>query len=106
MSIARANDEAMRRRDALRLRRRPIELLDGWLNQVETLIERKDVVVPEPLASEISSFLGRLDLRAHPRHRKRERPKASRVLDLLFAAQEEFLPARSIDPFRRRTRAV
>ncbi|HEX9100304.1 MAG TPA: hypothetical protein VF956_12520 [Candidatus Dormibacteraeota bacterium] len=92
ISIRRADEEAMRRRHALRARRRPIQLLDHWLSQVESLIERNDAVVPEPLVGEIARFLGKLNPRLHRRLRRNGRREAVRVLDVLFEAEEEFLP--------------
>jgi hypothetical protein len=91
-SIRRANEEASRRRTALISRRRPLRQLDHWLSQVETLLERNEPVVPEPLISEIAGFLGKLDPRLYRRLRRDRRRKASRVLDLLFEVEELFLP--------------
>ena len=87
-----ANDEALRRRDALRLRRRPIQLLDNWLSQVETLMERDDLVVPEPLIDEISGFIVQLNPRLHRRLQRNSRRDALTVLDVLFDAEEQCLP--------------
>lgn len=92
ISIRHADEEALRRRHALRSRRRPIQLLDHWLSQVETLIERNDAVVPEPLVSEIARFLGKLNPRLHRRLRRNGKREAVRVLDVLFEAEEQFLP--------------
>jgi len=92
MVIRRQNEEALRRRNAAVSGRRPIRLLDHWLDQVETLVERDDAVVPEPLIGEIAGFLGTFDSDLNRRLRSHGRRKASRVLDLLFEAEELFLP--------------
>ena len=91
-TIRRAEQAAVRRREAFLARRRPLLLLDHWLGQVETLIERQDPVVPEPLISEIAGFLGKFHPPLYRRLHKTGRRKASRVLDLLFEAEERFLP--------------
>jgi hypothetical protein len=91
-SIRSANEEALQRRDAQRLRRRPIQLLDNWLSQVETLMERDDPVVPEPLIDEIAGFIVKLNPRLHRRLRRNGGQDASRVLNVLFDAEEQFLP--------------
>ena len=92
ISIQRANLEALRRRYAVVYGRRPIQQLDHWLNQVETLVARNDRVVPEPLISEIARFLGKFDPPLYRRLQSRGRPTATRVLNLLFEAEEIFLP--------------
>lgn len=91
LTIRSANEEALRRRHALISRGRPIRLLDHWLSQVETLVERNDPVVPEPLIGEIAGFLGKLNPPLYRRLRKIGRRRATRVLDLLFEAEEQFL---------------
>jgi len=91
-SIRSSNEDARRRSDAQRLRRLPIQLLDKWLSQVETLIERDDPVVPEPLIDEIAGFIGKMNPRLHVRLRRNGSPNASRVLEVLFDAEEQFLP--------------
>jgi hypothetical protein len=90
--IWRANLEAIRRREAAVYGRRPIRLLDRWLGEVETLVALNNPVVPEPLFAEIAGFLGRFDLRLYHRLQSSRRRKASRVLDVLFEAEELFLP--------------
>jgi hypothetical protein len=92
ISIRSANEMALLRRNTLLTRRRPIQLLDQWLSQVETLIEHNDPVVPEPLIGEIAGFLGKLDPLLCRRLTRNGRRDASRVLDVLFDAEEKFLP--------------
>jgi hypothetical protein len=98
MSIRRSNEAALRRRNALLSRRHPIDVVDGWLGEVETLIEHNCPVVPEGLMTEIAAFLGRLDTRLwrlDARLSRRLRRNAARetsiVLDVLFEAQELLL---------------
>jgi len=93
ISIRRAEDAALRRRDALRAHRHPVQLLDAWLNQVEMLVERKEPIVPEPLLGEIAGFLGKLDPLLCRRLSRNGKHDALRVLDVLFEAEEQFLPA-------------
>lgn len=83
--------------DALRQRvqferRREVRRLDSWLDQVESMLEVDRRTVPEPLVREIAAFLREIDPKLHRallRNRERE---ASRVLDVLFDAQENLLP--------------
>lgn len=91
-SIGRANEVARDRYDALLAYRRPVRLLDHWLNQVEMLMERNVRAVPAPLIGEIAGFLGELDPLLYRRLRAKKQIKASQVLDLLFEAEEELLP--------------
>lgn len=90
-SIRFAADEASRRREALRSRRRPIQLLDYWLGEVEMLVAHDDQVVPEPMIDEIVGFIGALSPRLNRRLRRHGR-SASNVLDILFDAEEQLLP--------------
>lgn len=93
MSIRRADGESQRRQSELLARRRPIRLLDHWLNQLETLVERDDPIVPEPLIGEITGFLGMLDPHLYRKLTKNGRRESVQVLDVLFEAEEQFLPA-------------
>jgi hypothetical protein len=92
ISIRSANEAAVRRDNALFSRRRPVQLLDKWLSQVEFLIEHDERVVPEPLTAEIAGFLATLDTGLHRRLRRKGRLEAGQVLDVLFEAEELFLP--------------
>jgi hypothetical protein len=86
-----AAEDARRRRE-LTARRQAIRRLDYWLNDVESMLEEDRRTVPEPLVREISVFLRSVDpklQRSLLRNRARE---ASRVLDVLFDAQEALLP--------------
>jgi hypothetical protein len=92
ISILRANEATARRENALFARRRPVQMLDDWLSQVETLMEHNEAIVPESLIAEIAGFLAREDPRLHRRLRSKGKLEAWRVLDVLFEAEEQFLP--------------
>jgi hypothetical protein len=92
ISIGRADEAARDRYDALFAHRRPVQLLDHWVNQVEMLMERNVPAVPELLIGEIAGFLGEQNPLLCRRLRAKEQLKAVQVLDLLFKAEEEFLP--------------
>jgi hypothetical protein len=91
LSIQCANDAALRRRNALRSRRYPIELVDNWLTELENLMEHEDPVVPEPLIIEIAAFLGRLDPRLYRRLWSKGKRATTNVLDTLFEVEEVLL---------------
>lgn len=95
-----AEIHAQRLQDALKQqrmleRKREMRRLDTWLNEVEAMLEEDRRTVPEPVVREIASFLRQFDPKLHRsllRNRERE---ASRVLDVLFDAQESLLPSHS-----------
>jgi hypothetical protein len=100
-SIRYANEAALRRRNALLSRHHPVRLVDDWLSDLGTLMEKdSDPVVPEPLIAEIASFLDRLDARLYRSLRRKGGPETSMVLDVLSEAQEQLLLrlALSLDP--------
>jgi hypothetical protein len=81
-----------RRRETLD-RKAAIRRLDRWLHQVETLLEANHRSVPEPLVKDIAGFVRTISPKLHRsllRNRERE---ASRVLDVLFDAQQHLLPS-------------
>ncbi len=87
-----------RQQDALRQlemqeRRREMRQLDRWLNQVESMLEDDRRVVPEPVVKEIASFLRELDPKLHRALLRNRERDASRILDILFDAQEALLPS-------------
>jgi hypothetical protein len=92
ISIGRANEVASRRRKARLARLLPRRLIDYWLSEVETLIERNEPRVPEPLMGEIAGFLGKQDPHLYRRLRRKGNVDALRVLDALFEVEEQFLP--------------
>lgn len=87
----------MRHLDLLRQReiverKRELRRLDLWLDEVESMLEEDRRTVPEPLIKQMASFLRELDPKLHRallRNRERE---ASRVLDVLFDAQQTLMP--------------
>lgn len=66
--------------------------LDRWLNQVESMLEDDRRVVPEPLVKEIAGYLRDVDPKLHRALLRNRAREASRVLDVLFDAQEYLLP--------------
>ena len=88
ISIRHADDAALRRRNALIEHRRPARLLDAWLGQVETRVERNDTIVSQPLLGQIAGFLWKQDPLLHRRLRKGRKLDVLRVLDVLFEAQD------------------
>ena len=101
VSIHHANEAARRRRYALRLRRYPIDLVDSWLSELETLMEQGIPVVPEPLITEIEEFLGRLESCLDRRVPRRGKGETETVMEMLFEA-EEYLLLRATRIARRR----
>ena len=89
ISIRRADEAAFHRRHALMARRFPVQLLDHWLSEVETLVERNEAVVPDLLLRQIARFLVEQDPLLV--RKVRMNPMAMHVLDVLFEAEEELL---------------
>jgi hypothetical protein len=90
ISVARELD--LERRRIVFQRRRALRQVDSWMHHVENLLEDNRRTVPEPLVKEIGAFVRELNPKLH-RHMQRNRAReASRVLDVLFDAQEELLP--------------
>jgi len=90
--IKRKDAEEQRRRRLAMARRESMRQLDQWLEQIEQMLEEDRREVPEPVVRDIGVFLRSFDnklYRALLRNRTRE---ASRVLDVLFDAQEALLP--------------
>jgi hypothetical protein len=98
ITIRRADEAARRRRNAVLAHRRPVQLLDAWLDQVEMLVERKESIVPEPLLGEIAGFLWKQDPLLCSRLSRNGKHDAVRVLNVLFEAEEQFLPAMARTP--------
>ncbi len=73
-------------------RRADLRQLDDWLNEVETMLEDDQRVVPERLVKEIAGFLREIDPKLHRALLRNRARDASRVLDILFDAQEYMLP--------------
>lgn len=86
----RAEDAA--RRERMLARRAELRQVDAWLNKVEGMLEDDQRTVPEPLIREIASFLREVDPKLHRALLRNRMREASRVLDVLFDAQECLLP--------------
>ncbi len=80
------------RRQRMLARRADLRRLDTWLNEVESMLEGDQRVVPEPLVKEIAVFLREVDPKLHRALLRNRTRDASRVLDILFDAQEYMLP--------------
>lgn len=91
-SIRVAEDEALRRRAELRSRRRPIQLIDYWVGELELLMEHDEPAVPEPLIKDIILFIGKVNPRLNRRLRPAGARSASSVLDVLFDVEAQLLP--------------
>lgn len=66
--------------------------LDRWLDQVEAMLEEDERTVPEPMVRDIAGFLRGFDSKLHRSLLRNRTREASRVLDVLFDAQESLLP--------------
>ena len=86
-----ARQEALRRQ-RLEIHRSAIKRLDGWLATVEDMLEDDRESVPEPLIREIAAFLREVNPKLHRALLRNRAREASRVLDVLFDAQELCLP--------------
>jgi hypothetical protein len=86
-----ARQEALRRQ-RLEIQRSAIKRLDGWLETVENMLEEERETVPEPLIREIAAFLREVNPKLHRALLRNRTREASRVLDVLFDAQELALP--------------
>lgn len=85
-----AEDGVRRRR--LLAQRADVRQIDEWLNQVEGMLEDDQRVVPETLVRQIAAFLREVDPKLHRALLRNRTREASRVLDVLFDAQEYLLP--------------
>jgi hypothetical protein len=90
--IRRTRAAEVARRQRLLAQRAELRQLDLWLNQVETMLEEDQRVVPEPLVREMATFLREVDPKLHRALLRNRLREASRVLDVLFDAQEYLLP--------------
>jgi hypothetical protein len=80
------------RRQLLLARRQDLKKIDAWLEQVESMLEADQREVPELLIKEIAPYLRALDPKLHRSLLRNRTREASRVLDILFDAQERLLP--------------
>jgi hypothetical protein len=81
-----------RRRLRLEAQKADIKRLDGWLETVENMLEEDRETVPEPLIREIAAYLREINPKLHRALLRNRTREASRVLDVLFDAQELVLP--------------
>jgi hypothetical protein len=88
--VARELDEE--RRQLVLARRQELRRIDAWLEQVECMLEAEQREVPETLIKEIAPFLRALNPKLHRSLLRNRTRDASRVLDILFDAQEHLLP--------------
>lgn len=84
-------EEDLRQRRLL-ARRADVRQVDAWLNRIEGMLEEDQRIVPEPLVKEIAGFLREVDPKLHRALLRNRTREASRVLDILFDAQEYMLP--------------
>ena len=80
------------RRQLALARRQDLKKIDAWLEHVECMLEADQREVPEPLIKEIAPYLRALDPKLHRSLLRNRTREASRVLDILFDAQERLLP--------------
>ena len=90
--IYRKRLEQGERQRRLLARRADMRQIDNWLNTVEGMLEEEQRTVPEPLVKQIGSFLRDVDPKLHRALLRNRAREASRVLDVLFDAQEYLLP--------------
>jgi hypothetical protein len=90
--IHRKSREQWEREQRILARRSEMRQLDSWLNTIELMLEEEQRTVPEPLVREIGSFLRDVDPKLHRALLRNRAREASRVLDVLFDAQEYLLP--------------
>ena len=90
--IYRKRLEQGERQRRLLARRAEMRQIDDWLNTVEGMLEGEQRTVPEPLVKQIGSFLRDVDPKLHRALLRNRAREASRVLDVLFDAQEYLLP--------------
>jgi hypothetical protein len=90
--IHRKSIEDAARRERMLARRSELRQLDDWLNEVEGMLEGDQRVVPELLVRKIATFLREVDPKLHRSLLRNRAREASRVLDVLFDAQECLLP--------------
>jgi hypothetical protein len=90
--IQRSNESSKQRRHQLAASRVKMRRLDHWLGQVEAMLEQDHRTVPEPLVSEIADFVQDIDPKLRRDLARNRARSATRVLDVLFDAQEQVMP--------------
>ena len=90
--ISRKQAEEQQRRRLMQARRESMRQLDRWLEQIEQMLEEDQRTVPETMVRDIATFLRGFDNKLHRALLRNRTREASRVLDVLFDAQESLLP--------------
>jgi hypothetical protein len=90
--IQSSNENSIQRHHQLAASRVQMRRLDHWLGQVEAMLEQDRKTVPEPLVSEIAEFVQDIDPRLRRDLVRNRGRSATRVLDVLFDAQEQLMP--------------
>ena len=90
--IQRSGESSRQRRHQQAASRVQMRRLDHWLGMVEGILEQDHKTVPEPLVSEIADFVQDIDPKLRRDLARNRARSATRVLDVLFDAQEQLMP--------------
>ena len=90
--IQRSNENSKQRHRQQAASRVQMRRLDHWLGLVEGMLEQDRKTVPEPLVSEIADFVQDIDPKLRRDLVRNRGRSATRVLDVLFDAQEQLMP--------------
>ena len=90
--IQRSDESSKERHHQMAASRVQMRRLDHWLGLVEGMLEQDRKTVPEPLVSEIAEFVHDIDPRLRRDLARNRGRSATRVLDVLFDAQEQLMP--------------
>ena len=90
IDLARKAHEARRR--GLGASRRSLRQLDLWIEQLESMLERDERVVPEPFVKVVSRYVRPIDAKLYRSIRRNRERDAVKLLDTLFDAQQAVLP--------------
>jgi len=90
--IQRSNEKSRQRLRQVSPTRVQMRRLDHWLGLVEGMLEQDRKTVPEPLVSEIAEFVEDIDPKLRRDLVRNRGRSATRVLDVLFDAQEQLMP--------------
>src|SRR6058998_3575433 len=90
--IQRSNEKSKQRHRQQTASRVQMRRLDHWLGLVEAILEQDRKTVPEPLVTEIAEFVEDIDPKLRRDLVRNRARSATRVLDVLFEAQELLMP--------------
>ena len=90
--IQHSDESSKQRHHQLAASRVQMRRLDHWLGLVEGILEQDHRTVPEPLVSEIAEFVQDIDPKLRRDLARNRGRSATRVLDVLFDAQEQLMP--------------